>query len=129
MAHRSSKLRQLAAAAGVLGVLCLGSLTARAVGQEAPKLPRYEVTGFRDVRFGMSEADVRAAATKTFGLKPSDMTLATNPIEGTAVLTVKVASLDPAPGPARIAYIFGHTSKKLIPVSYTHLTLPTNREV
>jgi hypothetical protein len=83
----------------------------------AQDLPRYETVGFRDARFGMAEQDVRAVVSKTLGVKPADITAGTNTIEGTSVLTVKVASLDPGPGPARIAYIFGHSSKKLIQVN------------
>ena len=106
--------------AGVFGLLaglgCLGA-TSLAYAVETPALPKYEVTGFRDVRFGMTEAEVRAAATKAFAVKPADFNSAVNPVEGTTVLTVKVASLDPVPGPARIAYIFGYSSKKLIQVN------------
>ena len=83
----------------------------------AQELPKYEVTGFRDTRFGMTEQEVRAVVTKTLGVKPADISAGNNPIEGTNVLTVKVASLDPGPGPARIAYIFGHSSKRLIQVN------------
>jgi hypothetical protein len=83
----------------------------------AQDLPAYEVTGFRDVRFGMSEQEVRALVTKTLGVKPADITSNANAVEGTNVLTVRVASLDPAPGPAEIAYIFGYSSKKLIQVN------------
>jgi len=100
---------RFALAGGVI-IAALGIASA----QEAPK---YEVNGFRDVRFGMSEAEVRTVATKAFNLKPADFTAAPNAIEGTTVLTVRVASLDPGPGPARVAYIFGHNSKKLIQVN------------
>jgi hypothetical protein len=96
--------------------LCWNTLV-KSAGENSPALPRYEVAGFRDVRFGMTEPEVRAAATKAFALKPADIASATNPVEGTSVLTVKVASLDPAPGPARVAYIFGYASKKLIQVN------------
>jgi hypothetical protein len=65
----------------------------------------------------MTEAEVRATIVKSFGLKNSDIATATNPVEGTTVLTVKVALLDPAPGPARVAYILGNKSKKLIQVN------------
>lgn len=84
---------------------------------EVSTLPKYEVTGFRDIHFGMTERDVRAAATKTFALKSADLSSGTNPVEGTSVLTAKVASLDPAPASARIAFIFGYSSKKLIQVN------------
>lgn len=86
-------------------------------GAQAQELPKYEVTGFRDVRFGQSEQDVRALIVKTLNVKASEIVSTTNPVEGTGVLTVKAASLDPGPGPARIAYIFGHSSKKLIQVN------------
>jgi hypothetical protein len=79
--------------------------------------PPYTVSGFRDARFGMSEQDVRAVVVKDFGLKPADITSSVNPVEGTTVLSAKVASLDPAPGPATIAYILGYTSKKLIQIN------------
>jgi hypothetical protein len=83
----------------------------------AQDLPKYEVTGFREARFGMSEQDIRALVTKTLGVKPADITSAANAVEGTNVLTVHVASLDPAPGPAQVAYIFGYSTKKLIQVN------------
>jgi hypothetical protein len=83
----------------------------------AASAPAYTVTGFRDANFGMSEQEVRAAIQKDFGLKPADITSASNPIEGTTVLTAKVPSLDPGPGPATVAYILGYTSKKLIQVN------------
>jgi hypothetical protein len=79
----------------------------------AQNLPKYEVSGFRDARFGMSEQEVRAVASKTLGVKPADITGAVNPIEGTTVLTARVAALDPAPGPVLVAYILGYASKKL----------------
>lgn len=83
----------------------------------AQELPKYEVTGFRDARFGMTEQDVRAVITRSLGVKPADIAGSTNPVEGTTVLTIRVASLDPVPGPAQVAYIFGYTSKKLIQVN------------
>jgi hypothetical protein len=98
----------------VAGCVFSSIFAAAAVSQTAPA---YEISGFRDVHFGMTESEVRAAATKAFALKPADITSAANPIEGTTVMTVKVATLDPAPGPAHIAYIFGYSSKKLIQVN------------
>ena len=83
----------------------------------AQDLPKYEVTGFRDARFGMSEQEVRAVVVKSLGAKPADITSAANAVEGTNVLTVRVALLDPAPGPAQVAYIFGYSSKKLVQVN------------
>jgi hypothetical protein len=102
---------------GLLGALMLAAALAAGQPAGAQEPPKYEVTGFRDAKFGMTEAEVRATAVKSFGVKASDIAATTNPIEGTTVLTVKVASLDPAPGAARIAYILGNKSKKLIQVN------------
>jgi hypothetical protein len=77
----------------------------------------YETTGFRSAHFGMTEPELRAAVTKDFALKPADITSTANPIEGTTVLTAKLSALDPGPGPASVAYILGHTSKKLIQIN------------
>jgi hypothetical protein len=83
----------------------------------AQDLPKYEVTGFRDARFGMTEPEVRAVVKKSFAVKDADIKAAPNPAEGTTLLTVRVNSLDPGPGPATITYIFGNKSKKLIQVN------------
>jgi hypothetical protein len=101
----------------LLAGLCVLTLALPSYSASAQELPKYEVTGFRDVRFGMSEQEVRAVAIKTLGVKAADITTGTNAIEGTSVLTAKVAALEPGPGPARIAYIFGHASKLLIQVN------------
>jgi hypothetical protein len=84
---------------------------------EAPELPKYEVTGFRDARFGMTEPEVRAAVTKSFGIKSADIKTTPNPTEGTTLLVVHVESLEPGPGPAAVTYIFGHKSKRLVQVN------------
>jgi hypothetical protein len=115
--HRQSRLVQRsrvavqAALAATIFALCSGQAAS------AEDLPTYEVTGFRGATFGMTERDVQSVVTKTLGVKAADISSAANPIEGTTVLTAKVASLDPGPGPAQIAYIFGHNSKKLIQVN------------
>jgi hypothetical protein len=83
----------------------------------AQELPKYEVTGFRDARFGMTEPEVRAAIKKSFAVKDADIKAGSNPTEGTTLLTVRVNSLDPGPGTATVTYIFGNKSKKLIQVN------------
>src|SRR5438128_8666858 len=82
--------------------------------QQPQDQPSYEVTGFRDARFGMTETEVRAAVKKSFAVKDADIKTSANPTEGTTLLIVRVESLDPGPGPATITYIFGNKSKKLI---------------
>src|SRR5262245_16713901 len=83
----------------------------------AQELPKYEVTGFRDARFGMTEPEVRTAIKKSFLVKDADIKTGSNPTEGTTLLTVRVSSLDPGPGTATVTYIFGNKSKKLIQVN------------
>jgi hypothetical protein len=75
------------------------------------------VTGFRDARFGMTDADVRAVVKKSFAVKDADIKTGANPTEGTTLLIARVDSLDPGPGPATVTYIFGNKSKKLIQVN------------
>src|SRR5262249_6379646 len=41
--------------------------------KQAQDQPKYEVTGFRDARFGMAEAEVRAAVKKSFAVKDADI--------------------------------------------------------
>jgi hypothetical protein len=100
----------------VLGAAAIGFGSGPAAAA-AEDVPKYEVTGFRDARFGMTEPEVRAVVAKSLGVKPADISSSVNPAEGTTVLTVRTASLDPVPGPAQVAYIFGYTSKKLIQVN------------
>ena len=103
----------------VAGFLLMGWA---AQAQDQPKQqpqdqPKYEVTGFRDARFGMTEAEVRAALKKSFAVKDADIKTDANTTEGTTLLIVRAESLDPGPGPATITYIFGNKSKKLIQVN------------
>jgi len=83
----------------------------------AQNLPKYEVTGFRDARFGMTEPDVRATIVKSFGVKDADIKSGANPVEGTTLLVVRLAALEPGPGPAVVTYIFGTKTKRLIQVN------------
>lgn len=74
------------------------------------------IKGFRSARFGMKEAQVRAAIRNDFGAN-AKLSTAANAGEGTTALTVALASLDPGPGPAQVTYIFGASSKELIHVN------------
>jgi hypothetical protein len=77
----------------------------------------YEVAGFRSAKFGMTEAEVKAAIQKDFGVKPEDIRSAANAMERTTALMVPLPTLDPGPGPATAVYILGYQSKKLIQVN------------
>jgi hypothetical protein len=74
------------------------------------------VEGFRTARFGMNEADVRAAISKDFGVKPDAIKTQDNPAELTHSLLVTVPDLLPNGGTAEVSYVLGYKSKTLIQV-------------
>jgi hypothetical protein len=77
----------------------------------------YKLDGFRSATFGMTEQQVRNASRKDFNLSGGKVKAEENPIEKTTILTVTVPDLLPDAGPARVAYILGFKSKKLIQVN------------
>jgi hypothetical protein len=76
-----------------------------------------QVEGFRSARFGMSEAEVRAAAAKDFGAKSAEIKEQSNPGERTHVLLVKAPDVLPGGGIGEVSYVFGYNTKRLIQVS------------
>jgi hypothetical protein len=79
--------------------------------------PRYEVIGFREARFGMTEPQVRLSAKNSFGVDDGEMTLRTNAIDGTTKLIVHVRMLETGLDEGRIEYLFGHKQHKLFQVN------------
>jgi hypothetical protein len=77
---------------------------------------RYDINGFRDARFGMTEPEVRAVARASFGAKDEEMTLRTNSVDGTTMLLVHARKLEPGLPEGRIVYQFGYQSRRLIQV-------------
>jgi hypothetical protein len=82
----------------------------------APSIP-FRIDGFRSADFGMTEREVRLAVRKDFSATERDISVTLNPDEKTAVLTIIVPDLVPSTGPARIAYIFGYRTRRLIQVN------------
>lgn len=82
----------------------------------APPAPA-EVTGFRSARFGMGEADVRAAIYNDFGAGDDAVRISPNELDGTTVLSVEVHDLIPATGLARVNYVLGYASLSLTRVN------------
>ncbi|MET3838058.1 hypothetical protein [Bradyrhizobium sp. OAE829] len=74
------------------------------------------IDGFRSSKFGMNEADVRAAITKDFGVKPEAIKSQDNPAELTRSVLLAVPDLLPSGGIAEVSYVFGYKSKTLIQV-------------
>jgi hypothetical protein len=75
------------------------------------------IDGFRNARFGMSEEQVRAAIRNDFPAAASSLISTVNPSERTTLLSLVVPDLLLRTGKARISYIFGYRSKKLIQVN------------
>jgi hypothetical protein len=75
-----------------------------------------DVRGFRSARFGMTVPEVRAAIKTDFdhGGKIEETN---NPVEQTKVLSLDVPALLPNGGAAKVSYVFGYKTKKLIQVS------------
>ena len=74
------------------------------------------VEGFRSARFGMNEADIRAAIAKDFGSKPDAIKSQENQAELTHSLVVTVPDLLSGGGTAEVSYVMGYKSKSLIQV-------------
>ncbi|MDA9487917.1 hypothetical protein [Bradyrhizobium sp. CCBAU 11361] len=74
------------------------------------------IDGFRSAKFGMSEADVRAAMIKDFNAKPDAIKAQDNASELTHSILMSVPELLPNGGTAELSYVFGYKSKSLIQV-------------
>lgn len=82
------------------------------------------IEGFRTARFGMTEAEVRAAIASDFALTENEIEPGVNALEKTTSLGITVSDLVPDSGPARVVYIFGYESKALIQVNIVWGTDP-----
>ena len=75
------------------------------------------VEGFRSAQFGMSERDVLRAIFKDFKINRKKVVRFEHPIEKTISLGIDAQSLLPDSGPAKIFYILGHKSKRLMHIN------------
>lgn len=104
-------------------ILLLGILALPAAAQTPSAEPNpaenasYKLEGFRSATFGMTEQEVRNAIRKDFNLSDGKVKVEENASEKTRALTVTIPDLLPDAGPARIGYILGYKSKRLIQVN------------
>jgi hypothetical protein len=113
--------------AGALALLLTGATAALAAEPPtqtpapAPKpaetAPAMQVQGFRDARWGMDANEVKAAIRKDFNIAPDKVQAEENTSERTSALSITVPNLIEGAGKARVSYIFGFTTKKLIQVN------------
>jgi hypothetical protein len=76
-----------------------------------------KVEGFRSARWGMDAPQVKAAILKDFGIPAEKVKTEENAAERTTILTATVNDLLEGAGPARISYVLGFKTKKLIQVT------------
>jgi hypothetical protein len=79
--------------------------------------PKYQVTGFRDARFGMTLDEVRPIARKDFNVDDGQMTLTTDAATGASKLVVHVHDLEPGLGIGRVEYLFSYREHGLFQVN------------
>jgi hypothetical protein len=90
---------------------------ASAGGVETTTAEPAAISGFRSAAFGMTMDEVRAAAISDFGLTEDQIEEGANALEKTTSLRIVVTDLVPESGPARVVYIFGYESQRLIQVN------------
>jgi len=75
------------------------------------------VSGFRSADFGMTERDVLKAIKDDFGIEKNQISRKVHPNEKTVTLGIKVEKLLPESGTAKVFYILGYKSKRLIHIN------------
>jgi hypothetical protein len=76
-----------------------------------------EVEGFRTAHFGMIEKDVYRSIYKDFGISKKNVERQVHPLEKTVNLGIVAKDLLPQSGPARVYYVLGYKSHRLIQVN------------
>lgn len=81
------------------------------------KQKQAKIEGFRSAQFGMNERDVMKVIFQDFKISRKKVSRVTHPTEKTLSLGINVEKLLPNSGPAKVFYILGHKSKRLIHVN------------
>jgi len=84
---------------------------------ETGPFEHVKIEGFRSAHWGMDAAEVKAAIHKDFGILAEKVKTEENAAERTTILTATVNDILEGAGPARISYVLGFKTKKLIQVS------------
>ena len=75
------------------------------------------VNGFRSAQFGMNERDLIKAIRNDFGIGKNQISRQIHPNEKTITLGISVSKLLPESGDAKVFYILGYKSKRLIHIN------------
>ena len=84
---------------------------------ETEPVEQVKLEGFRSARWGMDAAQVKAAIQKDFAIAADKVKTEENAAERTTILTVTVNDILEGAGPARVSYVLGFKTKKLIQVT------------
>ena len=79
--------------------------------------PWAKIEGFRSAKFRMNMNQVKKAIYKDFELRGNKITTMKHPTEQTESIGITVEQLLPDAGKARVVYVFGYKTKKLIQVN------------
>ncbi len=77
----------------------------------------FTVDGFRSARFGMTEKEVMRAIYKDFRISKTKMERHIHPTEKTVNLGITIENILPGSGPAKVFYILGYKSRRLIQIN------------
>lgn len=94
-----------------------------AAPQPAAPAVTAHVDGFRGAKWGMTEAQVKAAIHSDFNIAEDKLKSSENLAEKTRALTITVPDLLEGAGTAQVSYILGFSSKKLIQVNVLWSTM------
>ena len=98
-------------------LVLLSGMARAKVGDEGASQKRANIEGFRSAQFGMKERDVLKAIFKDFKIHRKKVSRSEHPNEKTVSLRIDVDKLPPHSGPAKVFYILGHKSRRLIHVN------------
>ena len=90
----------------------------------SPEQPWANIDGFRSAKFGMPERDLVEAIKRDFGIEKYQISRVGNQNEKTVSLVIEVKKLLPRSGTAKIFYILGYKSKRLM-----HINIAFGRSV
>ena len=82
-----------------------------------PEKRKANIDGFRSAKFGVKEKDIYRAIARDFKISKGKVTRSENSLEKTTSLEVTVPKLMGLGGVAKVAYLMGFKSKKLIQVN------------
>jgi hypothetical protein len=82
-----------------------------------PTKKQAKIEGFRSAKFGMKETDVFKAIARDFKITKNKVNRKVNPLEKTTSLEVTIPKLLGVGGTAKIGYLLGYKSKKLMQIN------------